>query len=95
MESSISQSPILREIWEQGWQNALTQVAINMLRAQIPRSEIASLTGLTLDRVNLIERSVVNPEQSSPIFRDWENLSETSLAQVWLNEEEDIAWQDL
>jgi hypothetical protein len=95
MESSISQSPILREIWEQGWQNALTQVAINMLRSQIPPAQIASLTGLTIDRVNLIERSVVNTEQSSQVFRDWQNLSETSLAQVWLNEEEDKAWQDL
>jgi predicted RNase H-like HicB family nuclease len=34
-------------------------------------------------------------EQSSPFVRDWQNLSESSLAEVWLNEEEDKAWQDL
>jgi predicted RNase H-like HicB family nuclease len=36
-----------------------------------------------------------NLEQSSPLVRDWQNLSESSLAEVWLNEEEDRAWQDL
>ncbi len=36
-----------------------------------------------------------NLEQSSPLVRDWQNLSESSLAEVWLNEEEDKAWQDL
>ena len=36
-----------------------------------------------------------NPKQSSPLVRDWQNLSESSLAEVWLNEEEDKAWQDL
>lgn len=36
-----------------------------------------------------------NLEQSSSLVRDWQNLSESSLAEVWLNEEEDKAWQDL
>jgi hypothetical protein len=36
-----------------------------------------------------------NLENSSQLVRDWQNLSESSLAEVWLNEEEDIAWQDL
>jgi hypothetical protein len=36
-----------------------------------------------------------NLENSSQLVRDWQNLSESSLAEVWLNEEEDIAWQDI
>ena len=36
-----------------------------------------------------------NLEQLSPLDRDWQNFSESSLAEVWLNEEEDKAWQDL
>jgi predicted RNase H-like HicB family nuclease len=36
-----------------------------------------------------------NLEHSAPLVRDWQNLSESSLAEVWLNEEEDKAWQDL
>jgi hypothetical protein len=95
MENSISKSPILREIWEQGWQNGLTQVAMNMLQAQIDPSQVAKLTGLSIDRVNLIYQSVANLENSSPTVRDWQNASESSLAEVWLNEEEDRAWQDL
>jgi hypothetical protein len=34
-------------------------------------------------------------EDSVQLVRDWQNLSESSLAEVWLNEEEDEAWQDL
>jgi hypothetical protein len=34
-------------------------------------------------------------EDSAQLVRDWQNLSESSLAEVWLNEEEDKAWQDL
>jgi hypothetical protein len=95
MENSIFQSPILREIWEQGWQNGLTQVAMNMLQAQIDPSQVAKLTGLSIDRVNLIYQSVANLENSSQTVQDWQNVSESSLAEVWLNEEEDRAWQDL
>jgi hypothetical protein len=95
MDRSISQSAILREVWEQGWQNGLTQVALNMLRAKIDPVQVATLTGLSADRVNSIQIEAVNQEDSSQLVRDWQNLSESSLAEIWLNEEEDKAWQDL
>ncbi len=95
MDRSISQSAILREVWEQGWQNGLTQVALNMLRAKIDPVQVATLTGLSPDRVNSIHLEATNLEDSSQLVRDWQNLSESSLAEVWLNEEEDKAWQDL
>ncbi len=95
MDKTISQSAILREVWEQGWQNGLTQVAINMLRAKIDPIQVATLTGLSTDRVNSIYLEAANLEDSTQLVRDWQNLSESSLAEIWLNEEEDKAWQDL
>jgi hypothetical protein len=95
MDRSISQSAILREVWEQGWQNGLTQVALNMLRAKIDPVQVATLTGLSTDRIDSIHREAASLEDSSQLVRDWQNLSESSLAEVWLNEEEDKAWQDL
>jgi predicted RNase H-like HicB family nuclease len=38
---------------------------------------------------------VANREQPERVVRDWQTLSESSLAEVWMNEEEDKAWQDL
>jgi hypothetical protein len=35
-----------------------------------------------------------NLENSAQLVQDWQNISESSLAEVWLNEEEDNAWQD-
>jgi hypothetical protein len=95
MDRSISQSAILREVWEQGWQNGLTQVAINMLRAKIEPAQVAIFTGLSIDRVNLIHLEAANLEDSSQFVRDWQNLSESSLAEIWLSEAEDKAWHDL
>lgn len=95
MDRSITQSAMLREVWEQGWQNGLTQVAFNMLRAKIDPVQVATLTGLSPDRIDSIHREATNLENSSQLVRDWQNLSESSLAEVWLNEEEDKAWQDL
>ena len=95
MDRSIAQSAMLREVWEQGWQNGLTQVALNMLRAKIDPVQVATLTGLSPDRIDSIHREETNLENSSQLVRDWQNLSESSLAEVWLNEEEDKAWQDL
>ena len=37
----------------------------------------------------------VDKKRSDRVVRDWQSLSESSLAEVWLNEEEDKAWQDL
>jgi hypothetical protein len=36
-----------------------------------------------------------NLENSSQLVQDWQTLSQSSLAEVWLNDEEDQAWQDL
>ena len=91
----IAQSAILREVWEQGWQNGLTQVALNMIRAKIDPAQVATLTGLSIERVNSICLDISNPEQSTQLMRDWQNQSELSLAEVWLNDEEDRAWEDL
>ena len=51
--NTIAQSAILREVWEQGWPNGLTQVALNMIRAKIDPAQVATLTGLSIERVNL------------------------------------------
>ena len=93
--NTIAQSAILREVWEQGWQNGLTQVALNMIRAKIDPLQVATLTGLSPEQVNLICLDITNPAQSEQLMKDWQNQSESSLAQVWLNEEEDRAWEDL
>jgi hypothetical protein len=93
--NTISQSAILREVWEQGWQNGLTQVALNMIRANIDPAQVATLTGLSPERVNSICLDVANPRQSEQLMRDWQHQSELSLAEVWLNEEEDRAWEYL
>ena len=93
--NTIAQSAILREVWEQGWQNGLTQVALNMIRAKIDPAQIATLTGLSIERVNSICLDISNSEQSTQLIRDWQNQSESSLAEVWLNDEEDRAWEDL
>jgi hypothetical protein len=93
--NTISQSAILREVWEQGWQNGLTQVALNMIRAKIDPAQVATLTGLSPERINSICLEVANPDQSVQLMRDWQTQSESSLAEVWLNDEEDRAWSDL
>jgi hypothetical protein len=36
-----------------------------------------------------------NLENSSQLVQDWQTISQSSLAEVWLNDEEDKAWQDL
>jgi hypothetical protein len=89
------QSAILQEVWEQGWQNGLTQVALNMVQANIDTFQIVTLTGLSTDRVNLIQLEAINMQDSSQLIGEWQNISESSLSEVWLNEEEDLAWQDL
>jgi hypothetical protein len=47
------------------------------------------------NQVNSIDREAANLEVSSQLVRDWQTFSESSLAEVWLNEEEDKAWQYL
>jgi hypothetical protein len=63
--------------------------------SQIDPAQVATLTGLSLERVNSICLDVANPGQSEQLMKDWQNQSESSLAEVWLNEEEDRAWEYL
>jgi hypothetical protein len=46
MHDSAIQSQSLREAWEQGLQQGLTQVALNMLHEGIDLALVVKLTGL-------------------------------------------------
>jgi predicted RNase H-like HicB family nuclease len=71
------------------------------LELQLAMGKIVTISLAEPFRANIesktssINLEVPNLEQSSPLVRDWQNFSESSLAEVWLNEEEDKAWQDL
>ncbi|QIR37832.1 hypothetical protein HCG51_14670 [Tolypothrix sp. PCC 7910] len=86
-------SQSLREAWEQGWQQALTQVAQNMLREGIDLSLVAKLTGLPIEIVQNL--SVSEVDDSQILIKDFLELSESSLSTIWLDPEEDEAWKDL
>ncbi|BAY26284.1 hypothetical protein NIES2100_60980 [Calothrix sp. NIES-2100] len=83
----------LREAWEQGWQQGLTQVAQNMLREGIDLALVVKLTGLSLETVQNLQVSDVDDSQI--LIKDFLELSESSLSKVWLDPEEDEAWKDL
>jgi hypothetical protein len=34
-------------------------------------------------------------ENYSQLVHDWQTISQSSLEEVWLNKDKDIAWQDL
>jgi predicted RNase H-like HicB family nuclease len=62
------------------------------LESQLATGKIVTISiEPTASSINL----TANSGQSSQVVRDWQILSESSLAEVWLNEEEDKAWQDL
>ncbi|WP_373528557.1 hypothetical protein [Nostoc sp.] len=87
------QSKTLRAAWEQGMQQGLTQVALNMLHEGIDLALVAKLTGLPLEIVkSLSDNDSVN---SQIIVKYFLQLSESSLNKVWLDSEEDEAWKDL
>lgn len=93
MYDFVIQSKTLRAVWEQGMQQGLTQVALNMLQEGIDLALVAKLTGLPLEIVkNLSDNDSVN---SQIIVKDFLQLSESSLNKVWLDSEEDEAWKDL
>ena len=87
------QSQSLREAWEQGLQQGLTQVALNMLREGIDLSLVAKLTDLPLERIQNLQVSDIDDSQI--LVKDFLHLSESSLNKVWLEPEEDEAWKDL
>ena len=93
MHDSAIQPKTLHEAWEQGLQQGLTQVALNMLHEGIDLALVAKLTGLPLERVKNLQ--VNNPDDSQILIKDFLELSESSLNKVWLDPEEDEAWKDL
>lgn len=93
MQDSVIEKATLREAWEQGLQQGLNQVALNMLREGIDKDQVAKLTGLSLERVKSLQDT--DSEDSQALVKDFLDLSESSLNKIWLNPEEDEAWKDL
>ncbi|QJB43591.1 hypothetical protein [Dolichospermum flos-aquae] len=93
MRELALQSQSLREAWEQGLQEGLTQVALNMLREGIDLSLVAKLTNLPLEKIQNLQ--VSNVDDLEILVKDFLELSESSLNKVWLEPEEDEAWKDL
>jgi hypothetical protein len=93
MRELALQSQSLREAWEQGLQEGLTQVALNMLQEGIDLSLVAKLTNLPLEKIQNLQ--VSNVDDWEILVKDFLELSESSLNKVWLEAEEDEAWKDL
>ena len=93
MRELALQSQSLREAWEQGLQEGLTQVALNMLQEGIDLSLVAKLTNLPLEKIQNLQ--VSNVDDFEILVKDFLELSESSLNKVWLEPEEDEAWKDL
>ncbi len=93
MHDFAIQTKTLRQAWEQGLQQGLTQVALNMLQEGIDLALVAKLTGLPLERVKNLQAGDVDDSQI--LVKDFLELSESSLNKVWLDPEEDEAWKDL
>lgn len=83
----------LREAWEQGLQQGLIQVAVNMLKEGIDLALVAKITGLSVDKINSLQ--INNTDDTQTIVEDFLELSESSLNEVWLTPEEDEAWKEL
>ncbi|MDF5719880.1 MAG: hypothetical protein PUP91_05220 [Rhizonema sp. PD37] len=93
MQNFVTRFPKLREAWEQGLQEGLNQVALNMLREGIDLTQVTKLTGLSLEQVKSLQDS--DSDNSQALVKDFLELSESSLNKIWLNPEEDEAWKDL
>jgi hypothetical protein len=94
MSNSVIQPTTLREAWEQGLQQGLIQVALNMVRDGLDLAQIATLTGLPIESVKNLQ-VVDDPEDSQALVQEFLSLSESSLSKIWLTPEEDEAWKDL
>jgi hypothetical protein len=81
------QSQSLREAWEEGLQQGLTQVALNMLREGIDLYLVSKLTDLPLEKIQTLQVSDVDDSQT--LVKDFLQFSESSLNKVWLEAEED------
>ncbi|MCC5601042.1 hypothetical protein [Nostoc favosum] len=93
MHDFAIQSQNLREAWEQGLQQGLTQVALNMLNEGIDSALVVKLTGLPLEIVKNLPD--INADYSQRLVKDFQELSESSLNKIWLDPEEDEAWKHL
>ncbi len=93
MHDSVIKPTALREAWEQGLQQGLTQVALNMFKEGIDLLQVAKLTGLPLERLNNLQAGA--PDYSYTLLKDFQELSESSLNKIWLDPEEDEAWKNL
>jgi predicted transcriptional regulator len=92
MDHPIPQSMPPREAWERGLQQGIAQIAQNMLREGIDLTQIVRLTGLSTDRLQSLQSEA---DESQQIVREFMELSESALDEVWLNPEEDEAWKNL
>ncbi|BAZ15037.1 hypothetical protein NIES4071_69070 [Calothrix sp. NIES-4071] len=92
MREFAIQAKTIREAWEQGLQQGLNQVAVNMLYEGIDINLVAKLTGFTIEQIKDLQISELD---DSHIVKDFMELSESSLNKVWLNPEEDEAWKYL
>jgi predicted RNase H-like HicB family nuclease len=76
--------------------NAKTALELQLAMGKIVTISLAEPPSISIESTtSSINLEAPNLEQSSPLVPDWQNFSESSLAEVWLNEEEDKAWQDL
>ena len=78
MHDSAIQPQMLREAWEKGLQQGLTQVALNMLLEGIDLALIAKLTGLPLEKVKDLQAS--DADDSQILIKDFLELSESLLS---------------
>jgi hypothetical protein len=93
MPKSTVDSTVLRAAWERGVQQGLSQVVINMQRKGMGLSEISQLTGLSTDQIQ--DLPILALDDSQDLLPDFIAFSESALSEVWLNPEEDEAWQTL
>lgn len=93
MSEGVIEAKTLREAWEQGLQQGLIQVAVNMLKEGIDLTLVAKITGLSVDKINSLQAN--NTDDTQTLVEDFLELSESSLNEVWLTPEEDEAWKDL
>jgi len=93
MYDSVVKPTTLDEAWEQGLQQGLVQVAQNMLCEGIDLAQVAKFTGLSIERIVSLQKNQLDDSQT--LVKDFLELSESSLNEIWLDPEEDEAWKNL
>ncbi|MBA3924392.1 MAG: hypothetical protein H0X31_22885 [Nostocaceae cyanobacterium] len=92
MHDSVIKPTTLEEAWQQGLQQGLAQVALNILREGIDIAQVAKLTGLPIERIVSLQN---NDLDDQTLVKDFLELSESSLNKIWLDPQEDEAWKNL